>query len=134
MEYTLTPADDGQYIIVKAVGDGDREIANEIGAAAFALGEELGIRCFLNDLRDSRNVDTTLEQVRFTLEDVPQMKPKSSVYVAVLVDPKDHSHDFYVAFAQSQGVDIGLFWDHDEAIAQLRKAAHRLNSSPPEPS
>ncbi|MGA9596343.1 MAG: hypothetical protein WBV06_09310 [Acidimicrobiia bacterium] len=127
MEYTLTPSTDSQYIIIKVVGEFTRPEALKIASDAFELGRELGIRCHLNDMTEARNVDRVIDDVYFTRKDVRDIEARDDMAcAAVLVDPSDHSHDFYVAFARGNGIDITLFWDRDEAIAHLLKAAKRL--------
>ena len=118
----MAPSDDGQYIIGVGHGDTTREIAAAGTEAMVELGEELGIRCFLIDLVESRNVEPTFENVHFTREDAPPLMPPELCF-AVLVDPDDHSHDFHVAFAQTQGINISLFTDRGEAIEHLLDAA-----------
>jgi hypothetical protein len=126
VSYSLRPSDDGLYIINVAEGDTTRAIAAEGTRALYEMGMELGIRCFLIDLSNSRNVEPLLENARFTREDAPPVMPPDLCF-AVLADPADHSHDFHVAFAQTQGINISLFHDRDEAIEHLKKAADRLN-------
>lgn len=125
----IAPSEDGKYIVITAIGDTTRATAAEGTRAAYELGRELGIRCFLIDVSKSRNVERVTENVRFTKEDAPEMMPPDLRY-ALLVDPADHSHDFHLAFATSQGIDIRMFWDRDEAIAYLLEGADRLNAGP----
>lgn len=130
MEYTITPSDDGDYIVISAVGDMTRESAAEISVAAFKLGEHLGIRCYLNDVTRCRNVESVTENTRFTLKDIPETEPRDpDAVAAVLVDPADRSHDFYVALAKIRGIDITLFRDRDKAIRHLKAGAARLNAN-----
>jgi hypothetical protein len=119
-----------QYITVEVVGDFTREESLEITQAAFALGAKLGIRCYLTDVTRARNVEPVAQNVRFTMGDNPKLEFRDpDAVTALLVDPADHSHDFYVAFAQSQGIRITLFWDRDEAIQLLLEAAPQLHGS-----
>jgi hypothetical protein len=129
VDYTIAPSDDGDYIVISAVGEMTRESAAEISVAAFTLGERLGIRCYLNDVTRCRNVESVTENTRFTLKDIPKTEPRDSGAVAaVLVDPADRSHDFYVALARSRGIDMTLFWDREKAIRHLKAAAARFNA------
>jgi hypothetical protein len=124
VEYKITPSEDALYIVITAIGDTTREVAAEGTRAAFEMGRELGISCFLIDVSASRNVEPVRENVQFTREDAPPIMPPDFRY-AVLVDPADHTHDFHVAFARSQGIDISLFWDRHEAIEYLTRSAGR---------
>lgn len=119
----MTPSEDGHFIEVVVVGEVTRTDALELTEAQFALGRDLGIQCFLVNATKSPNVSGVYDNVRFTLGDVPAVPPPDlRARTAVLIDPADHSHDFYVAFAQSQGLDIALFWDRENAIEWLQEA------------
>lgn len=128
MDFELIPSEDG-YIVIKAHGGTTAARSVERTRAAWEMGQRLGIRCFLVDLTESRNVEPLIKNVHFAKDDVPQLVPRGLRW-AILVDPTDHSHDFQVAFAISQGTDMSLFWDRDEAIAYLLEAAPRINSDP----
>lgn len=129
MEFTVEPSDDGQYVAVTMIGDITRNEANEVLDSMYGLGLSRGINCYLLDVRRARNRDRPVVNVRFAMEDIPAVPGLDlrMVCVALLVDPSDRSHDFYAAFAQSQGIDTTLFWDQDEAVEHLTKAARRLN-------
>jgi hypothetical protein len=129
MPSELAPSDDGKYIVITAIGDTTRASAAEGTRAAYELGMELGIRCVLIDVTKSRNIERVTENVRFTKDDAPPVMPPDLCFAA-LVDPSDHSHDFHVAFAKSQGIDITMFWEREEAIAHLIAAAATLNNPP----
>lgn len=129
MGFDIAPSEDGNYIVVTAIGDTTRAIAADGTRAAYELGRELGIRCVLIDVTKSRNIERITENVRFTREDAPPVMPPDLCF-ALLVDPSDHSHDFHTAFAKSQGIDITMFWDRDEAIEHLKEAGARLNDPP----
>lgn len=128
MKYTIEPSSDSQYIVVTPIGELRRDVAVEVTTAMYAKGTELGIDCYLLDVTNARNMDRPMVNVQFTIDDLPatpHLDP-DRLCVAVLVDPKDHSHDFYVAFATSQGIDTTLFWNREAAIEHLEKAAARL--------
>ena len=128
MAHSISVSDDGLYVIGVPDGDLTRESAVEISRAMYERGMELGISCFLLDAVNARNLDAPLENTRFTRDDVPGIMPLETCFV-VLADPVDRSHDFHVAFAQTQGVDISLFQDRTEAIEHLQQAAKRLGGS-----
>lgn len=128
MRYDLTLADSGDYLIIKVVGDFNRKDAEAITSAAFQVGSELGISCYLTDVTEARNVERAMENVRFTEENrYPAEEGEAGPCTAVLVDPIDHSHDFYVAYARRSGIDITIFRDRNSAIEHLTKTAARLN-------
>jgi hypothetical protein len=130
MEYTVAPSEDGEYIAIDILGDIDRAGLAEVTEAFLELSGELGIGCFLIDMRDCRNVEGALANVHYTLDDVAEIATlENDVCVAVLIDPGDRSHDFAIAFAQSQGRDIRPFHVEADAIACLHEAAPVLNSA-----
>jgi hypothetical protein len=130
MSYTIQPSVDGKYVIVTQTGDITAETAAESKHASSELGRVLGINCYLVDVTEARNTERVLGNVHVTKQEAPSAV-ESGVCYAVLVTPGDHSHDFSVAFAQSQGIDTTLFDDRDEAVAHLEEAAGRLNATPP---
>jgi hypothetical protein len=129
MTFDLIPSDDRQYIIIKARGDTTNAAALERIRAAWKLGSEIGIRCFLVDLTESRNVEPVIKHVHLAKDEAPRLVPRE-VRWAVLTEPSDHSHDFQVALTLSQGNDMVQFWDREEAIAYLLEAAPYLNTQP----
>jgi len=126
VEFTITPSEDGPYIEVVAIGAADSDDIMELSRLQFAMGRELGIHRFLVDATRSPNANSIMGNIRFTMADVPTIPaPEPAARTAVLVDPADHSHDFYVAFAQSQGHDIALFWNREDALDFVRDTARR---------
>jgi hypothetical protein len=134
VEYRIEPSDDGQYIVVTMVGDITRPDALEVTRSMFELGKQLGIGCYLLDASRARNMDSPTVNVRFARDDIPEVWGPAfkTSCIALLVDPADHSHDFYAAFAGSRGIETGLFWDRDEAIAHLEEVAPRVNTERPD--
>jgi hypothetical protein len=129
MEFTLAPSEDGQYIVTTVRGEVTRETAAQFIAASFDEGSRLGLGCHLVDLTNARNTDSVAEIVRFQFDDVQGIESlHANVCVALLVEPGDRSHDFYVALAKSTGGVINLFWDLDDAVSYLRDAAPRFNA------
>lgn len=132
LEYTVELSDDGDFVVVTMIGDITRTEATVVTNEMYELGIRVGVNCYLLDARKARNKDRPMVNVRFAMEDLPAVPgvDLSKLSVALLVDPADHSHDFYAAFAQSQGIDTNIFWDYDEATAHLRRAAGHLNRKP----
>ena len=125
MSYSIEPADG--YIVTKVVGPVTRELAFGHVTEAHALGDQLGIRCFLFDLTEARNVESMLNNFKMTHEDAMKM-PLSyrTACVAVLVDPADDSHDFTEVLAQNAGMNVTLFRERDKAIKHLEEAAEQM--------
>ena len=120
MEFNVSPAENGQYIVTTVLGEITRDLAGQFIGAAVETGAQLNLGRHLFDVTRARNTETVIGNIRVRREDVPEIAPSfKEERIAVLAAPKDHSHDFFVAFAQSQGLDINLFWDREEAIAHL---------------
>lgn len=122
MTYTITPSDDGKYIILKVMGDISRHTAMQHIVEAHVLGGELGTNRFLVDLSESRNIDSTIDQYEFVHTDM--MKPEEidrSARVAALVSPDDHTHDFVETVIRNAGFILRLFRDRDAALGFLRE-------------
>lgn len=125
--FTVELSADGSHIVATVFADMSRERANEITVENRKLSDETGVRCLLIDCTQSLNTMDVMNNVHFATDDLPEVMPPDRCY-AVLVHPGDHSHDFYVAFARSSGIDISLFWDRAAAISHLREAAQHLNA------
>jgi hypothetical protein len=110
-------------------GDVNRTEVAQVTFEHFQLGEELGIRWLLIDTTRAHNSQRLVDNVRSTLDDVPDLEPPGvASWAVLLVDPADHTPAFHIAFAGSDGVDTTLFWDRGEAINHLKKAARRPNT------
>ncbi len=127
MPYKISPAPGGQYILVEVEGEVTRALAFQHVTDAHALGEDLGIRCFLFDVTKARNIETVLGNFKMTHEDTRKIPARARrACVAVLVDPLDQSHDFNETLAQNAGLDVTLFRERDKAVAHLEEAAERF--------
>jgi hypothetical protein len=131
MAHSIDPSEDGDYIVLKEEGDYTREIAMDHSLDAHALGAELGIRCYLVDVTEARNVESTLTNYRIANRDIKDNREiDQGACVAVLVDPDDDSHDFYETLAKNAGIDLTVFRDREAAIEHLQTAAVRLRRPP----
>ena len=120
MSYSITPSEDGKYIILKHWGEINSELAMKRNLEAHALGAKLGISRHLVDVTEARNVDSATKTYKFAYED---MKDPSGIdkkaRIAVLVSPEDHSHDFVETVTRNAGQDVTLFRDRELAIRHL---------------
>ncbi len=131
MEYTITPAKDGKYIILKVRGDITRQSAMRMNLEAHSLGKQLGIRRYLVDATEARNVEFNTENYQFAYMDMRTMEGiDKHARVATLVSPDDHSHDFMETVAKNAGLDVSLFTSAEEAIHFLTSG---LRPGPPTP-
>ena len=130
LSYTITPAENGKYVLLTTVGDITREAMMQCVSEADKLGAELDIRAHLIDVTASRNVESALANYKFNA-DVRSEQVDRRACIAILVAEDDHSHDLYVTLANVAGLDLTLFRNRAEAIAHLEAAADRL---PPRPT
>ena len=120
MKYSITPSNDRKYIVLKVVGEIDRQSAMKQNLEAHALGCELGINRFLVDVTEARNIDSVVDDYEFAHKD---MKKSEGIdvfaRVATLVSPGDSSHDFIETVARNAGLNVKLFTDMDMAMRFL---------------
>jgi hypothetical protein len=128
MPFTVTASETGDYIITRVTGDMTRELANDFAIAGTELASELGVRCHLIDVTDSRNVESVYDNFIHTRSDVRETGLDRRACVALLTAPDDYSHDTIETFSLGAGLDITVFWDRAEAVAHLQAAAKRLHS------
>ncbi len=88
---------------------------------ALALGEELGLNCYLTDVTEARNEDTATSNYNYAYSEMPKVRggERSKSRVASLVHPADHSHDFVETVSRNAGIDVRLFTDLDKALKFL---------------
>ena len=120
MDYTITPADDGPYIIIKTKGEISGQNVMQQNIEAHELGARLGINCYLVDLTEARNTDTDFGNYEFAYNDM-QATPgiDRTARVALVVSADDSSHDFPVTVARNAGLNVTLFTDAARAIQHL---------------
>ncbi|MDY0020055.1 MAG: hypothetical protein RBT47_08645 [Anaerolineae bacterium] len=122
MAYSITPSDDGKYIIMKVTGNFNRQLAMQYNLESHTLGKSLGINRYLVDLTEARNLNTTVEDYEFAYKDMKTPEIDRTAIVAVMVSPGDHSHDFIETVARNAGLNTRLFTDRDLAIRHLLQA------------
>ncbi len=116
MDYTISVSGEGKYILLKVKGDITRQSAMEMNLEAHALGRKMGIRNYLVDVTESRNVDSVVENYEFAYVDMRKMEGIDRLArVATVVSPGDHSHDFMKIVASNAGLNVNLFTDMEEA-------------------
>jgi hypothetical protein len=93
-----------------------------------SMGGRLGVRCFLVDATAARNNERASSNFKFAQDDIPDMPVIDKLAcIASLVEPADHSHDFFEAAARGAGYDFTIFRDRGLAIEHLHSAADRLD-------
>ena len=122
MDYTITPSNDGMFIILKVKGNITRKTALQMNLEAHALGRQLKIRRYFVDVTESKNTDKPLEDYELANSDMRQTEGiDKQAWVAALVRPDDHSHDFMETVSKNAGLHLKLFTDPDEAIRYLKE-------------
>jgi hypothetical protein len=123
MDYTITPSVDGMFIILKVKGNITRQTALQMNLEAHALGRKMQIRRYFVDMTESKNTDNPLEAYEFTHSDMRQTEGIDKLaWVAALVSPNDHSHDFMETVSTNAGLHLKLFTDPVEAKRFLMEA------------
>ena len=120
MSYTISPSEDGKYIVLKYFGDVSRKLSIERVIEAHALGEKLGINSYLVDLTEARNIDSIPDLYEYAYKNTKSVSGLNlNARVAMLVDPDDHSHDFVETVLRNAGHNVVLFRDRESAIKHL---------------
>ncbi len=129
MEYNITLSQDGKYISIKTKGDITRTEAMKQNIEAHTLGRKLGIRRYLVDLTESRNVESVVDDYEFVHEDL-QAEPVFDRFarVALLVSPDDRSHDFFATASLNAGMSVHLFTSFEEAVQFLTNDSPSRNN------
>jgi hypothetical protein len=121
MEHSIQVSEDGQYIIIKAVGIINRLLVIQYFIEAHLLGARHGIDHYLVDFTECRNTDTVLRNYTLAYQDMKDPRINQAAHTALLVSPFDHSHDFLEALLRNAGNDVTLFYDRDLAIEYLKR-------------
>ena len=120
MSYTISVSEDRKYIILKIRGSVTGELAMKQNIEAHTLGNKLGISRYLVDVTEAKNIDSIANVYSFAYEEM-QDTPEINKWarVALLVSPKDHSHDFVETVSKNAGLFVTLFRDRELAIQYL---------------
>lgn len=117
----ITPSDDGKYIIINVVGDMTGQSAIQQNLEAHSLGFKLGISRYLVDVTESKNTSSISENYKFAHSDMPNAEISRTACVAILADPKDHSHDFIETLSRNAGFNTTIFRNRELAVQHLLK-------------
>jgi len=116
----ISLSDDSTYVILEIRGEINRQKALQYNLEAHKLGKEHGIRKYLVDLTNARNVDTVLNNYQFAYKDMKHTEGIDvTAIVAAVVAPEDHSHDFIETAFRNSGLNLTLFRDKQKAIDYL---------------
>jgi len=117
--YSITASADHKYILLKVIGDTNRQALLRYNLEAHTLARELNIDRFLLDFTESRNTDTVLRNYAFVNSDMKVAGINWAARVAMLVNSSDHTFDFIEALFRASGADVTLFHDRDLAVWRL---------------
>src|SRR5512145_2634310 len=119
MEYTMDIPEHRTYVRVVVTGKITREFAGRYSIASKDLADKNGLKRFLFDLRDARNVESTIQNYQYAYSDMPKFDLDRQARAAILRDPDDHSHDFIELVSRNAGYNVRFFTDETEAVAWL---------------
>jgi hypothetical protein len=105
--------------MIAVSGDMDRSRALKINQEAHAIGRRAGLHKYLEDLTDSRNVESVLGNYQFANHDMMEADVDLAAIVALLVHPDDHTHDFIETTSRNAGLNVTIFRNRHEAVQYL---------------
>jgi hypothetical protein len=117
----ISLSDDSSYIILEVTGEITGESIMPHNIKAHELGREKGIKKYLVDCTNARNMETVLNNYQFAYHDMRHTEGIDvTAIVAAVVAPEDHSHDFLETAAKNSGLNLTLFRDRQKAIEFLK--------------
>lgn len=119
MNYSVSIEKNRKYVIVYIDGPMTTEIALIVGKEAINRAQDNGIKCFLYDLRKSRNVQNGLKNYEFGYKDIGNINLEKSNRIAILTEAEDHSHDFIETVMINNGYTVKIFNDEKDAVSWL---------------
>jgi hypothetical protein len=122
VDYAVSLADSGRYVLIKVFVPITNEIGRRCGTDASRLGDEKNVNRYLFDLRDSPNVQTVAHNYDFAYREMASFGFSRRSCSALLVRPNDRSHDFIETAFRNAGYVVRLFSDEASAIAWIEKA------------
>ena len=119
MDYEISLASTGKYIVCRVIGPMTVDIARQFAKDMDQLSRERNIKRFLTDVRNAPNVSDVFQNYTFANKDMADLNLQRDVRAAVLVDPNDKSHDFIETVTQNAGYVVRVFDDENAAILWL---------------
>jgi hypothetical protein len=116
MSYQIKISGDGKYIRVQATGNITVDVARQWSHEVKRMSDESGIRHFLFDLRNAENTSSLVDIYNFAYRDADRIGLVRDVFSAILVDPKDKSHNFVELTMRNAGYNVKLFTDEESAL------------------
>lgn len=119
MSYEISIAENGKYVRVKVTAAITTELARQFSIDASSYGAKNDLKRYLFDVREARNVASTLLNYQYAHKEMADMKLDKTARSAILVSPADKSHDFIETLSRNAGYNVRLFTDEAAAIAWL---------------
>ena len=121
-EYKIQPSEDQTHIVLKIVGEFEGKQMLKYIIEAHALGKELGIKNYLVDVTEARNVDSTINNYKFASSNIDNVDGiDKNANVIALINERDHSHDFVAAALKNTGHPIQVFTDPELVRSYFEK-------------
>lgn len=119
MDYEVSIADNGNYIIIKYCVPMTTEVALKSSSELMGLSAEHDIKRFLFDMRESANVQSITANFKFANKDIQTFEFPRNSLSAFLVRPNDKSHDFITTVFLNAGYAVEKFTSVREAVKWL---------------
>ncbi|MBL1212675.1 MAG: hypothetical protein HND52_04825 [Ignavibacteriae bacterium] len=119
MDYEVSIADNGNYIIIKYYVPMTTEVALKSSSELMDLSEQHNIKRFLFDMRESANVQSITANYNFANKEVQTFEFPRNSLSAFLVRPNDNSHDFITTVFLNAGYAVEKFTSEKKAVNWL---------------
>ncbi len=119
MSYEIKLSTCGNFLRVQAEGKISTDLVRKWAKELEQMRQSTGIRRFLFDLRNARNISRARRIYDFAYEDAAEFSLNKVAQSAILVSPGDTSHDFAVVTLRNVGFKIELFNEELAAIKWL---------------
>jgi hypothetical protein len=116
LNYSIEISSNGKYYRITGIVDVTVEIGREWMLDLVALSKESGIKAYLFDLRNVKNVSNLVDNYGFSYKDISKLKVDRIAPHAILVDPDDDSHNFIETTMLNAGYNARIFFDESDAI------------------
>ena len=122
MKCSIKLSENEDYILLRIDGDFTSKEIMEWVIESHTLGREKGVRSYLVDVRNARNIDSAFGKHEFAYSDMKKTDTVDrNAKVAGLIRPNDESHDFVELASNNAGMNMKLFTGIDQAIDFLIK-------------
>lgn len=123
LTYKIFLSENKDFVIVDYHGVVDRKTGLEVAIAAQVFGRKHNINKCLLDLRGCVNKESIIDNYEFAYNDTGKSPNiDKAICIVMLVDAKDHSHDFIETVSRNNGFNMTLFRDETQAIDFLLKS------------